>query len=75
MLPARPPTSEAAVMRTPSGWLGRATGLSVPPRSTLRRRSDRIEVGARWVVLVLGLLIVPVALSTRRRLTVRVAGR
>jgi hypothetical protein len=46
-----------------AGAVSRAVGLFVPPRSSLRRRSDRIEVGARWVLVLLGLCFLPVALS------------
>jgi hypothetical protein len=51
--------------------LRRALGLLVPPRSALRRRSDRIEVAARWVALVLTLLVGPVALWSGGEVTAR----
>lgn len=41
----------------------RLVGLLVPRPSVLRRGSDRVEVAARWVLLLVGLLFVPVALS------------
>lgn len=46
-----------------TGAVHRAIGLFVPKRSALRRRSDRIEVTARWVLLLVGLLFLPFALS------------
>lgn len=46
-------------------------GAFVPRRSELRRRSDRIEVGARWVLLLLGLLFLPVALAVGSETTAR----
>jgi hypothetical protein len=41
----------------------------VPKRSALRRRSDRLEVAARWVLLLVGLLVVPVALAVGSQVT------
>jgi hypothetical protein len=46
-----------------TGAVQRAIGLFVPKRSDLRRRSDKAEVAARWVLLLVGLLVVPVALA------------
>jgi hypothetical protein len=46
-----------------SGAVERAIGLFVPKRSELRRSSDRIEVVARWAVLLVGLLFLPAALT------------
>jgi hypothetical protein len=43
--------------------LQRAIGLFVPRRSALRRRSDRIELAVRWVLLIVGLLLLPIALT------------
>ena len=37
----------------------------------LRRRSDRMELGARWVLLVLGLLLLPVFLTVGSTVTAR----
>ncbi|GAA4783330.1 hypothetical protein GCM10023200_15960 [Actinomycetospora chlora] len=50
-------------MRDTTEATRRAIGAFVPPRSELRRRSDRVEVAARWVLLLLGMLVVPVALA------------
>jgi hypothetical protein len=55
----------------PTEAVRRAIGAFVPRRSELRRRSDRIEVGARWALLLLGLLLVPVALSIGSEVTAR----
>lgn len=46
-----------------TGAAYRAIGLFLPKRSSLRRRSDGIELTARWVLLLVGLLVVPVALT------------
>jgi hypothetical protein len=56
-----------------TGSARRVLGAFVPKRSTLRRRSDRIEVGARWLLLLLGLLLVPVALAVGSDVTARLA--
>ncbi|PVZ06289.1 Rv1733c family protein [Actinomycetospora cinnamomea] len=52
-----------------TGAVQRAFRLLVPKRSELRRRSDRIEVAARWVLLLLGLFLVPVALAVGSQVT------
>lgn len=56
-----------------AGAVRRAAGLFVPPRSALRRGSDRLEVAARWLVLVAGLLLTPVALAAGGEVTARLA--
>ncbi|MFC5139986.1 hypothetical protein ACFPK1_17230 [Actinomycetospora rhizophila] len=48
-----------------------AIALFVPPRSALRRGSDRLEVAARWVLLIAGLVLLPVALSVGGEVTAR----
>lgn len=58
---------------TGTGAVHRAIGLFVPKRSTLRRRSDRVEVAARWVLLLVGLLAVPVALAVGSQVTADLA--
>ncbi|GAA4880879.1 hypothetical protein [Actinomycetospora straminea] len=58
---------------TGTGTVQRAIGLFVPPRSTLRRPSDRLEVGARWVLLLVGLFVVPVALAVASQVTADLA--
>src|SRR4051812_13454334 len=47
----------------PPGAVRRWIRLFVPPRSALRRGSDRVEAAARWVLLLVGLLLLPVALT------------
>ncbi|MDD7939451.1 hypothetical protein PHK61_13580 [Actinomycetospora lutea] len=56
-----------------TGAARRAVGLFVPPRSTLRRGSDRLEVAARWVLLLAGLLLLPAALAAGGEVTARLA--
>lgn len=58
-------------MRDTTEATRRAIGAFVPRRSTLRRRSDRIEVATRWVLLLLGLMLLPVALSIGSEVTAR----
>ena len=60
-------------MSARTGVARRAVGLFVPPRSTLRRGSDRLEVAARWVLLIAGLLLLPVALAAGAEVTARLA--
>lgn len=52
-----------------SGAGGWAVGLFVPKPSALRRLSDRVEVAARWVLLLVGLLFIPVALTVGSAVT------
>jgi hypothetical protein len=52
-----------------TGAVQRAIGLFVPKRSDLRRRSDKIEIAARWVLLLVGLLLVPVASAIGSQVT------
>lgn len=56
-----------------TGAVQRAITLFVPQRSTLRRGSDRSEIAARWVLLVVGLLLVPVALTLGTQVTADLA--
>ncbi len=56
-----------------TGAVQRAIGLFVPKRSDLRRRSDKAEVTARWVLLLVGLLLVPVALAIGSQVTADLA--
>ncbi|GLZ49657.1 membrane protein [Actinomycetospora sp. NBRC 106375] len=58
-------------MRDTTEATRRVIGAFVPRPSTLRRRSDRIEVGARWVLLVLGLMLLPVFLTIGSSVTAR----
>jgi hypothetical protein len=46
-----------------------AVRLFLPKRSSLRRRSDRIELLARWVLLLVGLVAIPVALTIGSEVT------
>ena len=52
-----------------TGAVSRAIGLFLPKRSSLRRRSDGIELTARWVLLLVGLVVVPVALTIGSEVT------
>ncbi len=52
-----------------TGAVYRAIGLFLPKRSSLRRRSDGIELTARWVLLLVGLVVVPVALTIGSEVT------
>jgi hypothetical protein len=56
-----------------TGPARRAIGLFVPPRSALRRGSDRLEVAARWVLLTVGLVLLPLALAAGGEVTARLA--
>ncbi|MDD7939579.1 hypothetical protein PHK61_14240 [Actinomycetospora lutea] len=56
-----------------TGAVQRAFALFVPKRSALRRGSDRAEVAARWVLLIVGLLVVPVALTVGTQVTADLA--
>ncbi|GAA4731331.1 Rv1733c family protein [Actinomycetospora chibensis] len=56
-----------------TGAVYRAIGLFLPKRSSLRRRSDGIELTARWVLLLVGLIIVPVALTIGSEVTAALA--
>ncbi|MFC5139874.1 hypothetical protein ACFPK1_16660 [Actinomycetospora rhizophila] len=60
-------------MSTTAGRVQQAVGLFVPKRSELRRGSDRAEVVARWVLLIIGLFLVPVALTAGSEVTARLA--
>lgn len=51
----------------------RAIRAFVPRPSALRRTSDRVQVLARWVLLVAGLLVVPVALAAGSAVTAKLA--
>ena len=52
-----------------TGAVSRAIRLFLPKRSSLRRRSDGIELTARWVLLLVGLVVVPVALTIGSEVT------
>ncbi|WP_433038271.1 Rv1733c family protein [Actinomycetospora sp. CA-053990] len=56
-----------------TGAVSRAIGLFLPKRSSLRRRSDGIELTSRWVLLLVGLIIVPVALTIGSEVTAALA--
>ncbi|GAA4759601.1 Rv1733c family protein [Actinomycetospora chibensis] len=56
-----------------TGPTRRIVGAFVPRRSALRRRSDRIEVGARWLLLLTGLLFLPVSLAIGSEVTAGLA--
>ncbi|MDD7939531.1 hypothetical protein PHK61_13995 [Actinomycetospora lutea] len=60
-------------MSTRTDAVRRAVGLFVPRHSELRRNSDRAEVTARWVLLIVGLLFLPVALTVGSEVTARLA--
>lgn len=56
-----------------AGAVYRAIGLFLPRRSSLRRRSDGIELVARWVLLLVGLIVIPVALTIGSEVTAALA--
>ncbi|MEJ2864705.1 Rv1733c family protein [Actinomycetospora flava] len=58
-----------------TGAVRRAVGVLVPPRSALRRPSDRLEVTARWVLLLTGLLLLPLALAAGGEVTARLGAQ
>ncbi|GAA4936443.1 hypothetical protein EV188_114131 [Actinomycetospora succinea] len=62
-------------MAVRTGAFRRAIGLFVPPRSELRRGSDRLEVAVRWVLLLAGLLLLPVALAAGGEVTARLGAQ